>query len=579
MKDVDYLKDYNLQADFSSQGTTVIDKLQEWQELKGSAPCLFYGEDNVLLSYEEFCNLCNRVANGLASKGVCKGDRVSLLSKNAYVSTVAMVAIWKLGAVYCPVCTHYEGDMLAYVLNDTASNIVIADQYFIESLNAIRSNLPQINSLVVYEPVEGDHDYNSNLKAGPDHSFDTCTWSSLLGSPDIDPNVLVGEDDLANIIYTSGTTGNPKGVVQSHKWLHNYCYLRIRRALATPDHPVTIYNDLPLYHVGGAFFNIVSGLWGGSKIALWDRFSPKDFWRRIRISGATDAILIDVMMDWLMKNPASPDDTDNNLLLVSMTPLPKNHLEIARRFGIQFIISGYGSTEVGVGFFGVIDVDPIGGPQAIGCYQHIVDSYQQISPKMMMKACDFSRKGYMGIPSPLMDVSVLDNEGNQVGANQSGRAVFRPKIPGIILREYFNKPALTEEALQDGRYYSPDIVQYDTRGHYYFEDRIQGVIRVRGENVSATSVENQLNKHPSIQRSAVIGIPAKEGNEQEIAAYLILNTGDSFDEQSLLVWIKEFLPKFMQPKYLRYVDEFPITNTYKVEKHKLKETMMRELQH
>ena len=566
-----------LEQDYLSQGSTVLEKLDEWVIKQGAKPCIYYGDGNRSLTYREFNSLCNQVANGLAAIGVEKGDRVSVLSENALVTTITMFAIWKLAAIYCPVCNHYKSDLLAYIINDTQPKVLLLDQKFVEDINQIYSQISHLKHVVIYQPVLGDHDFDPAPTIEPVRAFRSFTWRELLAYPDTEVDVLLHHNDVANIIYTSGTTGHPKGVVHSHNWMHGYCYLNLRRAFADPECNTVIYNDLPLYHVGGAIFNVVSALWGGSQLALWDRFSAREFWWRINRSGATQAIFIDVMIDWLLKNSPSSDEQNNSLSLAFMTPLPSSCIDVAKRFGIDFIISGYGSTEIGVGFFGLIDVflNDQGRDQAV--HDIIREDYRQLCGKSAIYPNAAINRGFMGVPSPFMEVAVLDEKGRRLGPNVTGVAVFKPRIPGLILREYFNKPAQTGEALKDGWYHSPDFVRYDEYGYYYFEDRQEGFIRVRGENVSASAVEVQLNKHGAVHRSAVLGIPAIEGNEEDIVAFIVNEPGAELTARELEEWAKDILPKFMQPKHIRFIEDFPITRTFKIEKYKLKKMILGEL--
>lgn len=565
-------RDTEIANDFKSQGDSIITQLDKWYLAQPEAACIYYGEDNLSLNYGEFIRQCNQVANSFNRLGVSKGQRVSVFTKNSLVATTAMVAVWKIGAVYCPICTHYKGDLLAYIINDTAPSLIVMDSDFINELNDIDKEIPTNLSIVIYQVEASEKTLPSKLE-----NIETCTWDQLLTGNDSHPSVGVSEDDTANIIYTSGTTGNPKGVVQTHKWIHNYCYLNIRRVLSSPDTPAIFYNDLPMYHVGGAIYNVVTALWCGVKLALWDRFSTSKFWSRIQTSGATHAIFIDVMMDWLMKNPPADIESDNSLSVVSMTPLPSNCIDVAKRFGIDFITTGYGSTELGLGFFGLIDVFPNNVKSDYVNRKSFINCHLDLADFCVVRGDSTIKKGFMGAPSPLMEVELIDAQGKNVTESQSGQGVFKPKIPGIILNAYFNKPELTTEALKNGWYYSPDIMHCDNRGNYYFEDRLEGFIRIRGENVSAYAIEQQLNKYPAIERSAVVGIPAEEGNEQEVVAFLITNEGQHIDRNDLEQWIRGALPNFMQPSYLRFVDNFPITNTFKVEKHKLQKRIIKEL--
>ncbi|MGX4675628.1 AMP-binding protein [SAR92 clade bacterium H246] len=560
---------------FDVSGLTVISQLASHRNREGAAECVFYGESGRMLSYSEFDAITNRLANGFKALGLVKGDRLSVLSKNMLANTLAMVAAWKLGVVYCPICNHYKGDLLAYILDDTAPAVLLADQNFISELNSICDQLESVPKLIIYQPEVSDHDYSEGYQAQPFYNFESHLWCDSLSYPECPIDVDIGADDIANIIYTSGTTGNPKGVIQTHQWMHNYCYVNIQRAALNPEEKMIIYNDLPLYHVGGAVFNIVSALWTGNQVALWDKFSASDFWSRIRSSGATHAIFIDVMVDWLMKASPDPTDTNNDLSIVSMTPLPQNCISVAKRFGIDFVISGYGSTELGVGFYGLIDVFP--EQQDKPWKERIRHHQRHVAPQALLTAEDTIKKGFMGVPSPLMKVRVVDENGETQKANHLGRVIFKPKIEGILFKEYLNKPAATSDAFQNGWYHSPDIVRYDEHGVYYFEDRMQGFIRVRGENVSATAVESQLNRHSAIERSVVVSVPAVEGSEEEIVAFVILENNSEISENDIKKWCQRELPKFMQPSYIRLLKSFPVTKTFKIQKYRLKETIIKEL--
>ena len=96
-----------------------------------------------------------------------------------------------------------------------------------------------------------------------------------------------------------------------------------------------VYNDLPLYHVGGAFANVARAAYAGCTVGLWDKFSPQQFWKRIKACQASSTILLDVMIPWLMNAEPSPEDRNNTLNKIHMQPLPKYHNEVAKRFGFR----------------------------------------------------------------------------------------------------------------------------------------------------------------------------------------------------------------------------------------------------
>ncbi len=566
---------------FHAQGLTVLERLSEWSVAKADAPCLYYGETGLRLTYGEFNRLCNQAANGYARLGVKQGERISVLSCNALVTTITMFAAWKLGAVYCPINNQYRDELLTYILNDTVPSVLFTDQSFIDELNRIKQGVRMLPQVVVHRPRPGDHDFDAACAAVPDEDFEAISLDALLDAPSVDPDITVSETDLANILYTSGTTGNPKGVVHTHRWMHSCIYLLLTLWQGRPNR--ITYSDLPLYHVAGACFNVVNAIWSGSQLALWDRFSPNQFWHRIRASGATHAALMDVMIDWLMKAPPSPQDRDHNLLLVSMNPLPAKHHQFSKRFGIDFVGTGYGSTELGAGFFGLIDeLDDEPNHHAEHWKDFTKEQFRQAHRQLggataVVSGQETIGKGFMGVPNPLVEVEIRDESGQPLGPGVPGQAAFRSILPDTIFRGYFNKPDATREAVKVGWLSPADIIHYDNNGRYYFETRQQGFIRVRGENLSAATVEDLLNKHPDILRSAVVGIPAPEGNEEEIVAFIVKKTDAQLDEESLQPWMRQHLPKFMRPTQVRFLDKFPVTPTFKIKKYKLKQTIMAEL--
>lgn len=567
-----------LECQFRQQGETVVQRLEHWARTTPRKRCLFYGEDHLSLSYDGFNQLCNRVANGLARTGIGHGDRVSVMSHNALVSLLSMFGAWKLGAVYCPVNYHCRGDLLAYLVNDTKPTAMILDQIALATLGEAAALLQARPKLVVHRPRPGEHDFaDGDLHAPP--GFDIVLLAEMLAADSDNPDVALRGSDLANIIYTSGTTGMPKGVVHTHDWIHSAVYSGILQ-----QHPDDVtYTDMPMYHVAASCQTVGRTVWGGAEVAIWDRFSPSDFWDRIALSGANGTSLIGVMADWLMRQPVSERDRRNGLRVVGIVPLPSNHQEVAQRFGFDFIGGGYGSTEVGSAFS--FTIDELGDEE--GVPPDLAQGYSKEEYREAVRT-GFSRdailsadapigRGLIGAPTALIEVTVVNDAGDQVPPGEPGFAAFRPRLPGLLFKEYFNKPEATEKAVVNGWFRPADVISYDRAGKYYFEDRIEGFIRVRGENLSASIVEDTLAKHPAVSTCAVIGIPAREGSEEEVAAFVVAKPDVTLNETEIRAWATEKLPNFMVPRHVRVVAELPVTPTFKVQRFALKEMLLKEL--
>jgi carnitine-CoA ligase len=557
-------------------GEIVTEILERWARERSGKSFIFYGEENLRLTFGEFNGLANSIGHNLQSLGVAKGDRISVFMKNPLVTATAMFGIWKVGAVFCPINFNYKGRLLLYQIKDTNPKLIIAEKELVPLLNEVKADLPNYQ-VIVYSPREKDHDYNPSLKDGElDRHFSEIPYEEIIRGRTSNLGVDLQYMDTANIIYTSGTTGQPKGVVQTHRWLNNYVF-NWRRIFNQDD---VIYNDLPLYHVAGSFFNFVRGAWVGCENALWDKFSSKDFWSRIKKSGSTSAVLLDVMVPWLMNAPETPDDHRNTLNKVYMAPLPQYHHDVAKRFGIDFIISGFGQTETGHGSMCVIDELQKRGtpPDLYKGYskEEILRIAQKFNICVVDGAQDIS-KGILGRPSLLFESNILNTRDEECVPREAGELVFRPRFPSMIITEYFNKPEATLKAFRNLWFHTGDAAFKDEQGIYHFIDRMGSAIRVKGEFVSSYQVEDIINCHPQVDVCAALPIPAEVGGEHDIAVFIVPNKGERLGEEEIRAWAKTMMPKFMWPKYIRFVDDLPKTPTSKIEKYKLRERIKEEL--
>lgn len=553
----------------------VTKKLEQWADEIGDKTFIYYGEEDKSTSYRDFNRLTNRFANTLIERGVKKGERISVFLKNPYITTVVMFGIWKTGAVYSPINFNYKGRLLSYQLNDTEPRMLITETQFIPVINEIKNEISPL-PVILYEPKEGEHDYIPEIADTKLVNFPTISFEEFISENGENPDIPLNYYDTANIIYTSGTTGNAKGVVQSYRWIHGYTY--VFRVFNTKED--IIYNDLPMYHVGGAFALVARGAFLGSTVALWDKFSPNDFWNRIKTSKATNAILLDVMIPWLMNKEPSHDDHVNTLTCVHMQPLPKHHHQVAKRFGINFVTSGFGQTESGVGFVGLIDELEEGE----GTPQELMKGNSQVQMREIAEAFHIQvqsgvkdlPKGYMGKASPFYEARILNELDEECQVGEVGQLALRPRYPYVQLKEYFNNPKATVDAYQNLWFHTGDAGYKDENDTFFFVDRMKDVIRHKGENISSYQVEDLVNQHSEINLCAAFPVPALEGDEEDIVVY-VEPKSDSLTVEELTDWTRETMPKFMWPKYIRIISTIPRTPTNKIEKYKLKELFKDEM--
>jgi crotonobetaine/carnitine-CoA ligase len=342
-----------------------------------------------------------------------------------------------------------------------------------------------------------------------------------------------------------------------------------------------IYNDLPMYHVGGAIANVARAAWVGCEVAVWDRFSPSAFWDRVRSRRATTAILLDVMIPWLMQAPPSAEDRHNTLNKVHMQPLPLHHLEVARRFGLDFVTAGFGQTESGAPLSVLLEEVPEGEGTPADLYtgrthQEVRDLSARFGVPFLPGA-EVTRKGLMGRPTPFVEATVLNEHDEECAPEEAGQLALRSRLPGLFLREYHGKPEATVAAFRNLWFHTGDAAVRSADGQFYFVDRMGDRMRVRGENLSSFQVEDLLNQHPGIQFCAVFAIPSRQGDEDDVVAYVVPSEESRVTEEAVHAFAAETLPKHMRPRHVRVVDDIPRTLTNKIEKYKLKQMITAEL--
>ncbi|MCK9274340.1 MAG: AMP-binding protein [Syntrophales bacterium] len=559
------------------EDSNVVYKLYEYANSLADKKFLYYGEERQHLTFAEFNRQTNKIAHSLISMGVKKGDRISLYLFNPMATVLMMFGCWKMGAIFSPINFNYKGRLLSYQINDTAPIFLVTEQGMLAPVKDVQNDLSPVK-VILRKPKKDEHDYNSDVaNISLDSKFECYDFEELFKGEVSDLDTEINYWDTANIIYTSGTTGPAKGVVQSHRWMAQYTF-NTRRFVHEDD---VMYNDLPMYHVGGAISNFTRVVWRASKIAMWDKFSPKDFWNRIEESQSNNTTLLDVMVPWLMNAPERPSDHNNPLKMVHMQPLPQYHNKVAKRFGIDFITGGYGQTEAGNGFVGLFDELDEGEGTPAELYKgysrkEIVDMFKSWGYPVF-KGTDEIKKGFMG-RSVVLEATVLNEHDEELGPGQYGQLAFRNRLPYCMLDGYYNKPEATVEVFRNLWFHTGDACYKDENGIFYFVDRMGGFIRTKGENISSYQVEDIINSHPKIQICAALPIPAADGEEDDIVVYASLEEGASLTEKELREWLAQEMPKFMWPKHIRFLDSLPRTATNKIEKYKLKQMILGELE-
>ena len=476
--------------------------------------------DGSTWTFGELLSMTRRVAAGLRAAGVGQGDHVATFLPNAVEAALAWYGINYLGAVYVPLNPAYRGRLLEHTVHTSDAKLVIAHAELAERLGDVDRAL--LEEIVL---VGGD---------APDVGLRPSSWEALLdhGEDPGEPDRPIEPWHDQAVWYTSGTTGPSKGVLSSY--LHSYTMF------GPTTWPFVTAEDrwlinLPLFHLGGC------GLWNamllrGGSVAFIEKFRTPDFWPAVRDMEATCCFLLGTMAAFLESAPPADDDADHPMRLMFQVPVVDDVPAFAERFGVE-VRAVYNMTEVNM---------PI---------------YTDATPSLP-GTCGRIREG--------CEVRLVDDDDLEVPVGEVGEFVVRADTPWTMNHGYYKNPEATARAWRNGWFHTGDMGRRDADGNFFFVDRKKDAVRRRGEFVSSLELEIELCAHPQIASAAVIGIP-NEYAEEDVMAVLQLADGRPLNPAELIEWLRPRVAHFMLPRYLRVVEEFPMTPTEKIRKTVLRE--------
>jgi len=499
----------------------VGDRLRHWGRTEPDRPFFRCGGD--WLTFGDVDQKTDAVAGSLAKIGLAKGERVAVVLPNCGEALLATLALAKLGAVQIPINPYLKGEFLRYQLADSGAKCMISDASGLTEAVRLRAELPDLDHLIgIGKPaVTGAIGFDELIDSG-------------LACPD---NQIVARDTMA-IMYTSGTTGLPKGCVLSQGY-----YMFLPRGWFASDWyrpDERLITALPLFHIAGQGMTLMSSLQGGLPATFLTSFSAGQFMAQCRNAAATAAFGVGPMAMAMLAGPPSPADRDHSLRISIFAPMtPAARDQFRERFGVGVVSHAYGQTECNP-----IALNPL-------------DAHGTIP-------------GVLGEPAPWVELRLVDRDENPVPDGETGEIVIRPREPMVMFDGYWNNPAATVAASRDLWHHTGDMARRDDHGRLIFFDRKKDTVRRRGENISCTEVESAIGKHPNIAAVATHAVPSPLG-EDDLKAWIITEPGATFTPGVLHAFLVAQLPYFAVPRYVQFIDAFPLNALNRVQKFKLAE--------
>lgn len=496
---------------------TLLGSLQLAVRLRGHKPCVRF-TDGGEHAAPALLDRAGRFAGVLAGNGVKAGDRVALLCNNRVEFIWAFFGAAWLGAVPAPLNTNLRGRMLRHQIDDLSASAIVCEASTEETIRACLENQSDGRLLNV-----DTHPAVAELRQPGDPG-------GTLPAPR-----PTGRTELAMILYTSGTTGLSKGIMYSNEmavsfsdctqWMLGYTAKDIG------------FNCLPLFHGNALLCTLLPALRGGALAVFGPRFSASTYWRTVSEEKATVLSLLGSMVPILLNLPKSEDDAKSTARIALAVPNPSRHFhEFQDRFGLK-LSSLYGMTDIGL---------VIGVPHDVP-----------------------GRPGMCGVEHPDFECVVADSNDDPLPDGEVGELLVRPRRPYVMQLGYWGNPEATVDTWRNLWFHTGDHLRRHADGWYEFIDRKKDAIRRFGENISSFEVESALLEHPDVAEAAVYAVPSTL-EEDEVIASVVLEAGASIKPAQLLSYCEEALPYYAVPRYLRFVQQLPKTQTSKIQKAELR---------
>ena len=489
-------------------------------------------DEALRLTYAQFFDRCDRWSSALQSLGVRQGDRVAYISPNTHAMLESFYAVPQIGAICVPINYRLTASDFVYLVNHSGARVVCAHSTFLDALDSVRNQLPDVKSFVALEEArDGWLDYETLVASA---------------SPNFTP-ANIAETDLISINYTSGTTSRPKGVMITHR----NAYINVVGTLI--HHPMAVSDrflwTLPMFHANGwTFIWIVTAI-GGTHVCL----------RKVEAAAVYDLVKTE-SISMLCAAPT---------VLISIANAPEEIRRDSRR-GVRVITAGappaaatiervedelgwtitqaYGLTETSP-FITICEPRPEHEPLSTA-ERAIIKAYQGV---------ELLTSG---------DLRVIDENGNEVP--RDGETLGEIVVRGnAVMKGYYNDPKATEAVMGDGWFHSGDAAVVHPSGYAEIRDRLKDVIISGGENISSVEVEGTLLRHKAVQEVAVVGLPHERWGEAP-HAFVVLKSGRSATEAELLSFARDNLAHFKAPHSVTFLEELPKTATGKIQKYVLR---------
>ncbi|MDR3553743.1 MAG: fatty acid--CoA ligase [Syntrophobacteraceae bacterium] len=500
--------------------------------------------------YTTLAERIGRLANVLTTLGVGQGDTVGVMDWDSHRYLECYFSVPMMGAILHTVNIRLSPEQILYTINHAADDVLLVNTDFLPVLQEIWKDIKTVKKIILLTDTE----------TAPQTSLAVAgEYESLLEKSAIDFDFPdFDENAKATTFYTTGTTGSPKGVYFSHRQLvlHTICVMGSIAGFSSGGglNSGDVYMPLtPMFHVHAWGLPYISTLLGVKQVYP-GRYIPENILRLVQEEKVTFSHCVPTILHMLLNSPAAAGtDLSNWKVIIGGSAFSKGLCKAALDKGIN-AFTGYGMSET----------CPI-----------LTIAVRKPKMTALSPERDLEIRCRTGIPVPLVDLKVIDAEGNE--QPHDGLTVGEVVVRSPWLTQgYFREPERSEELWQGGYLHTQDVGFIDEEGYLQITDRIKDVIKTGGEWISSLQIEDILTQHEGVSEAAAFGIPDEKWGERPIAFVILKdNFVGKVSEDDIKAFFKEAvaggaLSKWGIPDKIIITDQLPKTSVGKMDKRNLR---------
>jgi len=497
-----------------------------------------FREQGIRWTWRQFLAEVDAFGAGLAGLGLAKGDRVGIWSPNRVEWLVTQFATARMGLVLVNVNPAYRLSELTYALQVSGCRAIVSAErlktsMYLEMLQKVRPELPALEHVIRMGQgrTPGMLDYTEVLERGraAPLPFEDCLCHEAI-----------------NIQFTSGTTGNPKGATLTHhNVVNNGRFIAMAMDFSDKD---SLCIPVPLYHCFGMVLAVLACVSTGAAMVFpGEAFDPAAALSAVAEERCTALHGVPTMFIAELSHPSFAQFDLQSLRtgIMAGSPCPIETMkQVVSKMNMREVTIAYGMTETSPVSFQSSTADPLD-----------------------------RRTTTVGRVQPHLECKIVDADGRIVPVGEKGELCTRGYS---VMLGYWGDDKRTAEAVVDGWMHTGDLATIDAEGYCNIVGRVKDMLIRGGENVYPREIEEFLFRHPKVQSVQVFGVPDVKYGE-EVCAWIVLKAGEASTEDEIRDFCRDQIAHYKVPRYIRFVDELPMTVTGKAQKFVMRDRMIEEL--